>query len=562
MIRSKITYIDFNPDNKFWVHDEVLTSKNAEFLVLTYEDNEGLSPETLEDLLEKKDKAFFNPNLSNPEIFNDKNIKSEYWANWCKVYIFGEIGNLEGIIFTNWKIIDTLPDKAKYVRSGLDFGFTNDPTTCIDKYVYEGQPIYDEILYEKGLTNGAIAKLVSEGFKRKIIADSSEPKSITEIKGYRVDIVGAVKGSDSVKFGIQTLQNEEFLVTARSLNLINELRKYRWVKSKDGKNVNVPIDAFNHCFVGSTLIETISGSKRIDQIKEGDIVFTSNGLNKVLKAFNNGIKETIELSLQFDTFLLSLQCTEDHKIKTTEGWIKAKNLTEKHIVYTKEKNIIAEEQSDCIELFGNIITEKYQMDSIYTTSTKTHQITELKICKWLKEENIFQLTSKYFTQSILNSLLSKSKRIKISAVLGMRLQRVLSNIENKLLKVDLEILRTEKENAMFAKNNSQHNTIYKGFAQTIVKANLEGYQELITKKESVKIAELNLKSINIQEQKIVAVRVVKKGSEKVYDLMIENEHEYFANGLLVHNCIDPMRYINEQDVLSPKVKRKGGGVIS
>lgn len=247
MIRSKETWIDFNPDNKFWVHDEVLTSKTSEFLLLTYEDNEGLSPETLEDLIEKKEKAFYNPNLPNPEIFEEKNIKNEYWSNWCKVYIFGEIGNLEGVIFTNWKIIDNLPDDAKYIRSGLDFGFTNDPTTCIDKYVYEGQSIYDEILYEKGLTNGSIAKLVSEGFKRKIIADSSEPKSITEIKGYRVDIVGAVKGADSIKFGIQTLQNEEFLVTARSLNLINELRKYRWVKSKDGKNVNVPIDAFNHC---------------------------------------------------------------------------------------------------------------------------------------------------------------------------------------------------------------------------------------------------------------------------------------------------------------------------
>lgn len=247
MIRSKITYIDFNPDNKFWVHDEVLTSKNSEFLILTYEDNEGLSIETLEDLLEKKDKAFFNPNLNNPEIFEEKNIKSEYWANWCKVYIYGEIGNLEGIIFTNWKIIDNLPEGAKYIRSGLDYGFTNDPTTCIDKYIFEGVPIYDEVIYEKGLTNSAIATLVKKDIKRKIVADSSEPKSNTEIKGYGVNIVGAVKGSDSVKFGIQTLQKEEFLVTARSLNLINELRKYRWIKSKDGKNVNIPIDAFNHC---------------------------------------------------------------------------------------------------------------------------------------------------------------------------------------------------------------------------------------------------------------------------------------------------------------------------
>lgn len=247
MIRSRITYIDFNPDNRFWVHDEVLTSANAEFLILTYEDNEGISPETLEDLLEKKEKAFFDTSLPYPEIFEESNIKNDYWANWCKVYIYGEIGNLEGIIFTNWKIIENIPPNAKYKKSGIDFGFTNDPSTCIDKYDYEGTPVYDEVLYQKGLGNADIARLIKEGFKRSAVADSSEPKSIAEIKKYGVAIVGANKGRDSVKFGIQNMQKKPFLVTARSLNLINELRKYRWVKDKDGSNVNVPIDAFNHC---------------------------------------------------------------------------------------------------------------------------------------------------------------------------------------------------------------------------------------------------------------------------------------------------------------------------
>lgn len=247
MIRSRITYIDFNPDNRFWVHDEVLTTANSEFLILTYEDNEGISEETLEDLLEKKEKAFFDTSLTYPEIFEESNIKNDYWANWCKVYIYGEIGNLEGIIFTNWKIIENIPPNAKYKKSGIDFGFTNDPSTCIDKYDYEGTAVYDEVLYQKGLSNADIAILIKEGFKRSAVADSSEPKSIAEIKSYGISIVGANKGRDSVKFGIQNMQKKPFLVTARSLNLINELRKYRWVKDKDGSNVNVPIDAFNHC---------------------------------------------------------------------------------------------------------------------------------------------------------------------------------------------------------------------------------------------------------------------------------------------------------------------------
>ena len=76
MIRSRFTYIDFNPDNEFWVHTEVLSSKSSEFLLLTYEDNEGLNSETLEDLIEKKEKAFFNPNLPKENIFHTKNKKS------------------------------------------------------------------------------------------------------------------------------------------------------------------------------------------------------------------------------------------------------------------------------------------------------------------------------------------------------------------------------------------------------------------------------------------------------------------------------------------------------
>src|SRR5690606_13864561 len=61
IIRSKETWIDFNPDNTFWAHTEVLTEPNSEFLLLTYKDNEALPKETLEDLEVKLDKAFYNP---------------------------------------------------------------------------------------------------------------------------------------------------------------------------------------------------------------------------------------------------------------------------------------------------------------------------------------------------------------------------------------------------------------------------------------------------------------------------------------------------------------------
>ena len=89
-------YIDYNPVNKFWVHNEVLIEDDSELLILTYKDNEALSDTIINELLSKRKKA----------------EKSEYWKNWCKVYIDGEIGQLEGVIY-NYNEIDYIPEDAE-----------------------------------------------------------------------------------------------------------------------------------------------------------------------------------------------------------------------------------------------------------------------------------------------------------------------------------------------------------------------------------------------------------------------------------------------------------------
>jgi len=242
MIRSKETWIDFNPDNEFWVHSETLQEPNSEFLLLTYHDNEGLPPETLEDLLIKQSKAFYDVNKD----WNDQNnIKNNYWANWCKVYIKGEIGNLEGVIFNNWSKIDNLPLEARLIGYGLDFGYSNDPTSIIEIYNYNGQRVLNEICYQKGLSNAQISKYISN--RLPVYCDSSEPKSIAELASHKVNAYAVTKGSDSINFGIQIMQEQHYLVTSSSLNLINELRKYAWDKDKKtNENLNKPIDNFNH----------------------------------------------------------------------------------------------------------------------------------------------------------------------------------------------------------------------------------------------------------------------------------------------------------------------------
>lgn len=240
MIRSLETWIDYNPDHAFWAHTETLTEDNSEFLLLKYSDNEALPPETMEDLNTKLSKAYHNPNGDRNDL---KNIKNSYWANWCRVYIDGEIGNLEGSVFQNWSVVDSVPEDAKLLGYGMDFGFSADPTTLIALYKYNGKIILDELIYQKGLLNSQIATLI-KGVGAKngaIYADSSEPKSITDIQGYGIGIYKVNK--PTIIEGIQLMQEYEYLVTKKSTNLQEELTKYKW-----SKNIpNEPIKIFNHC---------------------------------------------------------------------------------------------------------------------------------------------------------------------------------------------------------------------------------------------------------------------------------------------------------------------------
>lgn len=247
---SDIIWLDFNPSNRFWVHDELKDDPDAEWLTLTYKDNEALSESIVKEIEKAKTKAYFNTELEGDALFQPSNIKSYYWHNWWRVYGLGLLGSLEGIIFSNWSQIATIPKEAKLIGYAIDFGYTNDPSTIVGAWEWNGSIIWDEMLYRTGLKNSDLAHIMrSVGIKGKdfVVADSAEPKSIDEINAYGFHVVKAVKGRDSVNFGIDILQDDDFYVTQRSTNLIMELRSYMWDRDKTGKTLNKPVDAFNHC---------------------------------------------------------------------------------------------------------------------------------------------------------------------------------------------------------------------------------------------------------------------------------------------------------------------------
>jgi len=222
--------LDWNPTNKFWFHEELLGDDDVDFIILTYEDNEACPQSAIDFILKAKEKA----------------KTSKFWENWYNVYGLGQIGNLEGVVFSEWDQVGSVPGEARLICYGMDFGYTNDPSTLIAAYKYNDSIIFDEVIYQKGLMNNDIANLIKQEQNSIVWADSAEPKSIAEIRRYGVKIRPTDKGRDSINYGISLLQEKNILITKRSTNLIKELRNYRWAIDKEGNKLNKPIDAFNH----------------------------------------------------------------------------------------------------------------------------------------------------------------------------------------------------------------------------------------------------------------------------------------------------------------------------
>lgn len=226
-VRTKeFCFLDWNPSHEFWFYTEVQPNRNdVQHLTLTYKDNEALSQEIIDSIEARR---------------NNK--------TWWRVYGDGLLGEIETRIYTRWNVIDEVPPDARLEVRGMDFGYSNDPTTIVDIYKYNGGYIVDEQLYRKGVTNKQIADILNnlEQASTTVVADSAEPKSIDEIRSYGVPIFPAQKGPDSICQGIQLVQSLPMSVTKRSTNLVKEYRNYLWMEDKDGKIINKPTPGNDH----------------------------------------------------------------------------------------------------------------------------------------------------------------------------------------------------------------------------------------------------------------------------------------------------------------------------
>lgn len=218
-------YLDWNPTNEFWFYTDVLGQRDdVDHIILTYKDNEALEESIVKSIEQRKDRK-----------------------DWWQVFGLGLLGELEGKIYRNWAIIDELPHDARLERLGVDFGYTNDPTAIVAVYRHVDGLIFDEILFQKGMQNSQIAAVIQNMEVNPLcVADSAEPKSIDDIASYGIAIIPCTKGRDSVKRGIDLVQDQRCSVTKRSVNIINEYRNYMWEMDRNGNVLNVPEAGYDH----------------------------------------------------------------------------------------------------------------------------------------------------------------------------------------------------------------------------------------------------------------------------------------------------------------------------
>jgi phage terminase large subunit len=242
---KKQIYIDYNPNAEFWVHEHLIGKPNVKFFRSWHEHNPFLS-----DKIREKIEAL-------------KDVDEELW----RVYARGMTGKIEGLVLRNWVLVDEIPKDAKHLGTGLDFGFTNDPTAIVEVFEQNGELWVRELMYQTGQTNQDIANSL-KGYDKYIICDSAEPKSIEELRRSGLKVEPATKGKDSINISIDILRSKRLNITRDSIYLRKELGAYKYKVDKlTGKSLNEPIDSFNHLIDALRYVALNRLSKRVSAPK-------------------------------------------------------------------------------------------------------------------------------------------------------------------------------------------------------------------------------------------------------------------------------------------------------
>ena len=224
-----------NPTTKeHWIYQRFFEDKGIQEGINTSKDNTSYIHTTYQDNLK---------NLSESFLKQIEELKIRRPLKYKHAILGGWLNKAEGVIFNNWKIGEF--KKIGVSVFGQDYGFSNDPTTLIETNIdTSNKLIYlRECYYLPSLTTSEITRLNIQHAKDSlIVADSAEPRLISEIRSKGCNVKPSVKGQGSVTYGISLLQDYDLVISEDSINLVKELNNYSWLEKKS----NTPIDKFNH----------------------------------------------------------------------------------------------------------------------------------------------------------------------------------------------------------------------------------------------------------------------------------------------------------------------------
>lgn len=467
------------------------------------------------------------------------------------------------------------PEGARFFF-GADWGFAADPSTLVRCFIKGDRLYIDYEAYGVGVELDETPQLfdsVPGSRKWPIKADSARPETISYMKRQGYNISAAKKWPGSVEDGLAYLKSfEKIIVHPRCRHTAEEFQLYSYkVDKNNGDILPVLVDAWNHCIAEGTLISTERGQIPVEDVTAQDKVLTRDGYKQVKFC---GVTDTYRYCIELSLCGHSLLCTPDHKVFVVgKGFIEAGKIKQGDLLCVQcgllnlntgdlSGGVTQKPSGDvtgfiinackkmgslfgCIGMFGSKQTVQFLRGMLSITKMGTRKIMRLITLSAYRQRSIAGST--LLRGKGMRSNASTLTKLDISQRHGTRLKKVEQSIV-RLAGWLIKILSRRKSFASNAENRScqRHLGIGTYFVQTLANQLGGGNSTLTRLNAFANGAERNSCITNSKYQTLAAVpvRTISCGKivERVYDISVDGKHEFFANGILVHNCLDALRY--------------------
>jgi phage terminase large subunit len=456
------------------------------------------------------------------------------------------------------------PSNARFYQ-GADWGFSSDPTTLIRCYVDNGTLFIDREAWGVGVDideTPALFDTIDTARRWPIKADCARPETISYMRRQGFNISAAKKWAGSIEDGIEFIKTFDIVIHPRCRHIIDEFNRYSYkIDSKTNEVLPIIVDKYNHCLVAGTMITTINGDKPIETIKPGELVLTRKGYCPVkwqrMTRHNAKVYNIVGGAY-------SITGTDNHKVWIVEkGWTEIKDVRKgdkllcipklskrtalngtdtQRVKDVQTENILNVEMFGYTATRGNSITALFRRDIMFITKTaiaKTTKLITSKLCA-LKNtvENIrWEMNDWKTKENCLTAFAHLPKN-------GTEVRKVLSGIKSTHKQKTLDTLNMQGMCATIAGKSLLLERKDSVSVPMLANRHGEGRRDLITSQKSALFAGKNLPQADILREFVVqeVAHVKESGIADVYDIEVCGEHEFFANGILVHNCIDALRY--------------------